>query len=141
MALSSTTTATPGVAGWIAAKYWLKLQNTNIQSDHQLSGNHRELLVIIFICYGIFLCLISWAPYQFELHPKMIFGKIITQSNIIPFIGHFALRDLSAAFDLVKEVGAFIPAGMLIAFAFSTSRRDISRRKVVFESDETPLPG
>lgn len=123
-----------GITGWMAAKYWLKLQDVNIQSRYQSLGNHRKLLAMLFICYGILLCLISWAPYQFELHPRAIIKKIATQSNIIPFIGHFALRDLSAAIDLVKAVGAFIPAGMLIAFSFSISRRRISRRKVVFLS-------
>ena len=123
-----------GIAGWLAAKYWLRLQSANVQSYHQSPENHRKLLVILCIGYGIFLCLISWMPYQFELNPRMILKNIITQSSIIPFIGHFAIRDLEAAFDLVKGGGIFIPAGMLMAFSFSISRRDMSRRKIVFLS-------
>jgi glycopeptide antibiotics resistance protein len=123
-----------GIIGWIAVRYWTKLQDIHAEDSPQPEYLKRKATAIALISYAVFLCLLAWSPYHFETNRAVIFKKIFHQSNLRPFRIHFANRDLSSAVDLVKETGIFIPMGMLIAFFLTTYHRNMSRWKAVILS-------
>jgi len=105
-----------GIIGWGIIKIWFKLQKASQPGSWESGTSQKKLLTVSFLFYILIVCLISWAPYQFEYHPKVIAQKIIHESNLIPFKAHFSVRGIDSALDIVSESGVFIPLGLLMTF-------------------------
>ncbi len=66
------------------------------------------------IGYGVFLALMAWSPYRFEIAFGDIISKLVHDTNWIPFRLHFSSRTMASALDLIKEVGLYLPLGALL---------------------------
>jgi len=110
-------------------KIWFLLQDGPDSHSQRSLVYRKKLLKTVLIIYGFAICLLAWAPYQFELTPKIVAHKILYQSNFVPFMAHFSYHDLSTALDLVKETGLFVPLGLLSAFLVFCYRPAFSRFK------------
>ncbi len=123
--------AIAGFLGWILVKIWFKLQNIESVSDHEGKETNWRSLAVALAGYGLVVTFFAWSPFDFEINPRIVFGKIIYESNLIPFKEHFATRSLSSALDIVKEAGIFLPFGILISFLICEIMPDSARWKVV----------
>lgn len=106
--------ALAGWLGWKLVQAWGKI--SNVRGDYMMKkdADRKRIIFIAIVFYGAIICLLSWAPYQFEYHPEIVIQKIKYESNLIPFKMHFEVRDIGSAVDLVKEAGVFIPLGLLV---------------------------
>jgi glycopeptide antibiotics resistance protein len=118
-----------GILGWLMIKTWFYLQDTHDQSSLHPFAFRKKFITIVLLSYWLAVCLISWAPYQFEIHPRVVAKKILYESNVIPFQAHFSYHSLSSALDLIKEIGIYLPMGILITFLLFNYWPNISRLK------------
>ncbi len=105
-----------GVLGWLIALVWFMLQDFEGYSFFE-SANHRNMF-LLFIMAGYFLILLLaiLSPYHFEYSLKAIEQKLVYQTNWVPFRNQLEMRNVETSFWLVRNVGAFIPMGLLLTF-------------------------
>ncbi len=53
------------------------------------------------------------------------------ESNLVPFKAHFEVRSIGSAIDIVKEVGIYVPMGLLITLLINNVYRNMKRLKLV----------
>jgi len=123
-----------GSIGWGVIKVWSRLQDASRLSSIRQGIDQKKLLVMVFLFYSLMVCLISWAPYKFEYHPKIISRKIIQESNLIPFQSHFSMRGIDSAMDLVSQSGIFIPGGVLLTLFMTWGWPDKKRWEMMLSS-------
>ncbi len=92
--------------GWIGVFPFKKRAPKNL--SHQ-----KHFSFLFWLIYGIFLCLYAWSPYQFELSIRELILKIPEGVNWLPFRAHFMDRSVAGAVDIIREIGIFIPFGIL----------------------------
>ena len=124
-----------GIFGWLVAKIWFLADYSEPSSKEESEVQGGSLWGWLVMLYAIFLCFMAWAPFDFELNSRQAVEKLVFQSNIIPFLSHFRNRDLSAALDLVKETGLFVPFGILLAGWVRARRNEVSKIAMVFEAE------
>jgi glycopeptide antibiotics resistance protein len=105
-----------GVGAWALSRAWryssAGRDEPGAKDRHPLS---RQRIKLSLVAYIVFLCLVSWAPYQFELTPDAIWKSITDAGNWTPFKHHLAYHSIGNAVDLMKEMGVFLPFGLLVA--------------------------
>lgn len=79
-----------------------------------LSKDRDSIIVIAIAAYAIFIALLNWSPYEFEITSKAIKAKLLHHTNWLPFRAHFSHRSINAAIDIVKEAGLYLPFGALL---------------------------
>jgi glycopeptide antibiotics resistance protein len=120
-----------GWLGWRLVQVWAKISNFGGVAAAAADSDRKRILLIAIAFYCIVICLLSWAPYQFEYHPEIVMQKVKYESNVIPFKMHFAVRDIGSAVDLVKEAGIFVPLGLLVTLLILNMRKYIDRLHLV----------
>ena len=120
-----------GVLGWKAVDTWLKILDTQQESTEHSAIDRNKIILVALAAYCLIVCLLAWAPYQFEIHPKVVFGKMVYESNLVPFKAHFEVRSIGSAVDIVKEIGIYIPMGLLITLLINNRYRNMNRLKLV----------
>jgi glycopeptide antibiotics resistance protein len=125
-----------GWLGWKLVQVWWKIANP--RHDHMIhdymikkDADNNKILSVAIAFYGVIICLLAWAPFQFEYHPDIVMDKIKYESNLIPFKMHFAVRDIGSAVDLVKEAGIFVPLGLLITMLLLNLRSRLDRLQII----------
>lgn len=63
--------------------------------------------------YLLFLVVLTFSPYDFEISASAIKRKFL-DSNFIPFKLHFTHRSISGAIDIVREFLVYVPLGVLL---------------------------
>jgi glycopeptide antibiotics resistance protein len=123
-----------GILGWALARVWFGLQDIE-ESRHAVERQSAwRPLVAALIGYALVITFFAWSPFRFELDPVTVAKKIVYESNLIPFKEHFSTRSLGSAIDIVKEVGLFIPFGVLFGYLLFEVLPGLSRGKVVLLS-------
>jgi glycopeptide antibiotics resistance protein len=120
-----------GIVGWAVVKIWFNVQNVEAAREHADEGTRWRSLTVALIAYAIVIALFAWSPFHFETDHKTVAKKILYESNAIPFKEHFSTRSLSSAVDIVKEVGIFVPLGVLIAYLLLGILPRLTRWQVV----------
>jgi glycopeptide antibiotics resistance protein len=120
-----------GILGWVLVKVWFNLQNVEATREQAETGKNWRPLAVALVGYALIIVFFAWSPFQFETDLRSVAGKVIHDSNLIPFKEHFETRSLSSAIDIVKEVGLFVPFGVLLAFLLFEIMPGASRWKVV----------
>ena len=120
-----------GAAGWLIARIWLMLQDFEGYSSFENDRHRDHFLILITLAYVLFLLLAALSPYRFEFSPKAIEQKIIYQTNLIPFRNQLGIRDIEMSFGLLRDVGAFIPLGLLFTFCLRVFKPLLSRPIVI----------
>jgi glycopeptide antibiotics resistance protein len=120
-----------GILGWLIALVWFMLQDWEGYSFFE-NVDHRNKF-LLFIMIGYFLLLISSAlsPYHFEYSLKAIEQKLIYQTNFIPLRNQLDMHNIDASFELVRNVGAFVPLGLLLTFWLRIHRFDLKRSWII----------
>ncbi|MEM7707675.1 MAG: VanZ family protein [Pseudomonadota bacterium] len=90
----------------------------NYRAQTDARGLSRFLILLI-VCYLLFLFSLAWAPYEFE-SPGTWKRKLLSETNLIPFRLHFSSRSVAAAIDIVRELAILVPLGALIAHWMQT---------------------
>lgn len=124
--------AASGALGWFTVKVWFKLQDIHQPSSLEPYAYRKKLVILSIIGYMLFICLLAWAPFEFEYHLRTIIEKARYESNLIPFKGHFSVRNIGSAVDIVREVGLYVPLGILMTFFLSKYYPLLIRRKILF---------
>jgi VanZ family protein len=120
-----------GVLGWKAVDTWLKILDTRQYSTEHSAIDRNKVILIALAAYCLIVCLLAWAPYQFEIHPRIVFEKMAYESNLVPFKAHFEVRSIGSAIDIVKEIGIYVPMGLLITLLINNRYKNIRRLKLV----------
>jgi glycopeptide antibiotics resistance protein len=120
-----------GILGWALVKVWFNLQHVEVASERAETEKNWRPLAVALVGYALIIVFFAWSPFRFETDLRTVAAKILHDSNLIPFKEHFETRSLSSAVDIVKEVGLFVPFGVLLAFLFFEIMPGASRWKVV----------
>jgi glycopeptide antibiotics resistance protein len=119
-----------GWLGWRLVQAWWKVANPSRERMIKRDVDNNKILGIAIAFYAVIICLLAWAPFQFEYHPDIVMDKIKYESNLVPFKMHFAVRDIGSAVDLVKEAGIFVPLGLLITMLLLRLRSRLDRVQI-----------
>lgn len=120
-----------GLAGWFLGRIWFMLQDYQGYSSFENEKHRNNFLLSITFFYILFLFLAAFAPFRFEFSLKAIEQKMFYQTNFIPFRSQLGMRDIEMIFWLLRDVGAFIPLGLLLTFCFRVFRPHMSRALVI----------
>ena len=120
-----------GIAGWLLGRLWFMLQDFEGYSSFENDSHRNSFLFLITLGYILFLFLAALSPYRFEFSLKAIEQKILYQTNLIPFRNQLGMRNLEMSFWLLRDVGAFIPLGLLLTFCSRVVRPALSRGSVI----------
>jgi glycopeptide antibiotics resistance protein len=120
-----------GWLGWKLVQVWWKVAVPQSNYTLKRDVDNSKILGIAIAFYAVIICLLTWAPFQFEYHPDIVIDKIRFESNLIPFKLHFAVRDIGSAVDLVKEAGIFVPLGLLITMLLLNLRSRLDRVQII----------
>jgi len=123
-----------GILGWAFARIWFGLQDMEASHRSVERESGWRPLVAALIGYALVITFFAWSPFRFELDPITVAKKILYESNLILFKEHFSTRSLGSAIDIVKEVGLFIPFGVLFGYLIFELLPQFSRRKVILLS-------
>ncbi len=119
--------AIAGVMGWVIARVWFMLQDLEGYSTFENEKHRNKFLRLMILLYIFLLCIAALSPYRFELSLKAVEQKMLYQTNWIPFHNQIMLRKLEMCFWLLKDVGAFIPFGLLMTFYLRVVKPSLSR--------------
>lgn len=97
----------------------------------QSLSHQKHFSLLFWLIYGISLCLYAWSPYQFEFSIRELIQKIPEGVNWLPFRAHFMDRSIAGAVDIIREIGIFIPFGILGIRAISSFYPNCSRKKAL----------
>jgi len=120
-----------GIIGWAVVKIWFNLQNVEVAREDTDEGAKWRSLTVALIGYAIIIGLFAWSPFNFETDHKTVAKKILYESNAVPFKEHFSTRSLGSAVDIVKEVGIFVPLGVLLAYLLIGILPRLTRGQIV----------
>jgi VanZ family protein len=120
-----------GVAGWLINRVWFMLQDLEGYSSFENDRHRNEFLLMVTAVYVLFLFAAALAPYRFEFSLKAIEQKMLYQTNLVPFQNQLGMRNLSMTFWLLRDVGAFIPLGLLLTFCMRVFRPGFSKPAVL----------
>jgi VanZ family protein len=120
-----------GLIGWLSARFWFMLQDSQGYSTFENEKHRNDFLFSMIILYILLLFVAGLSPFRFELSIKAIFQKLLYQSNWIPFHNQIGLRNIEMSFWLLKDVGAFIPLGLLMTFYGQVLRPSLPRIWVI----------
>jgi glycopeptide antibiotics resistance protein len=115
-----------GVVAWTVVKVWKKsgVDGDELRVEHKKTVSNQRIKLFL-VAYILFLCLVSWAPFQFELTPSVILKSITDAGNWTPFKRHLTYHSLGNAVDLIKEMGLFLPFGMMLSMLL---RKELARK-------------
>ncbi len=122
---------TSGLAGWLAARVWFMLQDYEGYSSFDNERHRNEFLVSLTRGYGVFLMISALVPFRFEFSLRAIGQKLVYQSNWVPFANQIGLRNIEMTFWLLRDLGAFIPFGLLMTFLLRAHYPALSRWRIV----------
>jgi glycopeptide antibiotics resistance protein len=123
--------ALAGWIGWRLVQVWWKISNVRGEAAANTGTNRKRIILTAIAFYCVIICLLTWAPYQFEYDSEIVMQKIKYESNLVPFKMHFTVRDIGSAVDLVKEAGIFIPLGLLVTMLILVWRKYIDRMQMI----------
>ncbi len=115
---------------WAGVRF-TRLKAAEGQSEVVFDARRKKLISLLLIFYVFGICLMAWAPYQFEPSHRSVADKLSYGSNIIPFRLHLIEPSVSKITDLAKEAGLFVPVGILIAVLMSGAGRWFASWKTV----------
>jgi glycopeptide antibiotics resistance protein len=108
-----------GILGWRISLIWINISTGQGSHPDSNYSNRINMSLLAVGGYTLVVCLLAWAPYNFEIDLKEILHKIRHDSNLLPFKLHFDTRSIGSAVDMVKEAGIFIPMGLLLTLYLS----------------------
>lgn len=120
-----------GITGWLVGRLWFMLQDFEGYSSFENDNHRNNFLISITLMYVLFLFFAALSPYRFEFSLKAIEQKILYQTNFIPFKNQLGMRNIEMSFWLLRDVGAFIPLGLLLTFYSRVVRPLLSRGIVI----------
>ena len=120
-----------GFLGWLIALVWFMLHDWEGYSFFESAGQRNRFLLLITA--GYFLLLLSGAlsPYHFEYSLKAIEQKLIYQTNLIPLRNQLSMRNVETSFWILRNIGAFVPLGLLLTFYFRTHFLTLERPWII----------
>lgn len=116
-----------GLGGWLAARVWFMLQDYQGYSSFDNERHRNEFLVSITKGYAVFLMAAALVPFRFEFSVRAIAQKMMYQSNWVPFANQVGMRNTEMTFWLLRDIGAFIPFGLLMTFLMRANYPILSR--------------
>lgn len=120
-----------GAAGWLITRVWFMLQDFEGYSSFENDRHRNDFLLMVTGFYIVFLFFAALAPYRFEFSFRAIEQKMLYQTNLIPFQNQLGMRNLSMTLWLLRDVGAFLPLGLLLTFCLRVFRPNLSRLAVL----------
>jgi glycopeptide antibiotics resistance protein len=108
-----------GILGWRISLIWINMTTAPAGDSANNRADRINLSLLALGAWTLIVCLLAWAPYNFEIFLKEILDKIRNDSNLIPFKLHFDSPGIGSALDMVKEAGIFIPMGLLLTLYLS----------------------
>lgn len=121
-----------GLGGWLVARVWFMLQDYEGYSSFDNERHRNEFLLSIAKGYAVFLMAAALVPLRFEFSLRAIAQKMIYQSNWVPFANQIGMRNTEMTFWLLRDIGAFIPFGLLMTFVMRAYYPVLSRWHVIF---------
>lgn len=123
--------ALAGLIGWGLVRVWFSLNDIDTVDSGGGDDARWKAIVLVMVGYAVVLLFVSVSPFKFETDPVTVAKKILHESNLLPFREHFGARSLGSAVDIVKEVGLFVPLGILVAFLLAEIRPALPRNQTI----------
>jgi glycopeptide antibiotics resistance protein len=123
--------ALAGVIGWGLVKVWFNLNHIETLAAAHGDESRWKPIAVALAGYGVVLLFLATSPFTFETDPVVVANKVLHDSNLFPFKEHFSTRSLGSAVDIVKEVGLFVPMGILFAFLIAEIRPRWPRNQAI----------
>lgn len=120
-----------GLGGWLVARVWFMFQDYEGYASFENERHRNKFLVSMTKGYGLFLIVSALVPFRFEFSLRAIAQKILYQSNWIPFVNQIGMRDTEMTFWLLRDIGAFIPFGLLMTFLMRVNYPVLTRSHVI----------
>lgn len=120
-----------GILGWLIALVWFMLQDWEGYSFFENIDHRNKFLLFVLIGYFLLLVSSALSPYHFEYSLKAIEQKLIYQTNFIPLRNQLGMHNVDASFGLVRNVGAFVPLGLLLTFWFQIHYINLKRPRII----------
>ncbi len=121
-----------GILGWRISLIWMNISAGSGGRQESAAFDRTRASLLALGAYALIVCLLAWAPYNFEINLQEILHKIRHESNLIPFKLHFEARSIGSAVDIVKEAGIYIPLGLLLTLFLGLRFGALKRTALLF---------
>jgi VanZ family protein len=123
--------AAAGLVGWWITRLGLKPSSASDAARKDQSSDRIRISLLALSGYAVIICLLSWAPYHFEINLGDILQKVRHQSNLVPFKLHVEAGGTAGAVSLAKQIGIFLPLGLLLTWVLSLRLSILKRSGMV----------
>ncbi len=101
-------------AGFGALAAMLLLAPADRAAELAPAERRRAILPLAILGYCLILMVVSWRPFEFLDSPMAVARKLRFETSWIPYLHYLHTRSLASWLDIGREIGWYIPLGLLM---------------------------